>query len=369
MFKFSPRKTALAVDIGQSSVKIVELHTSAERPVVLKAGLEELALLDGAEQETPQARDQRLASALTRLLKRLDIAPQKVSSPIASLPGDKVSIKQIKSLPLSSDELASSLSFEARKHVPVDGEVLMDYQILRETGSDLDILLCVTAKESVKAHLSLLSGAGLKGPVLDAPALALVNAWLLHPAADLKAETVLFLHLGASLTHLCIFRKKGLFFAREISVGGNHLTREIAEKFVSTLPEAERIKRQKGALALPEGAADTGTAGGLAFADTDTARHTGLDGLVREIHRSLRFYAKETGQGQIDLCVLSGGGACDAALTAHLEANLKITCQCPDPFRGLAAKNELPAYGRPQYAQAMGLALRGVHELLQNQPQ
>jgi type IV pilus assembly protein PilM len=371
MFNFTVRKSVTALDIGQGSVKVVELGLSAGRPVVQKAGLEELALLSGPDQENPEAREQRYASALIRLLKRLNLSPQKLISPVSSIPGEKVSIKQIKSMPLAADELASSLSFEARKHVPVDGEVLMDYQVVQETAEELDILLCVTAKESVKSHLSLLSRAGIRGPVIDAPALAVVNAWLLHPETDLTPETVLFIHVGASLTHLCIYRKKGLFFVREIPVAGSHFTKEIAEKFSVSLPDAERMKRQKGALVLPENGGEAGENGSdkLGFADAETVRHASLEGLMREIHRSIRFYAKETGRPQIDLCVLSGGGVCDASLARHLEAGLRLPCQPLDPFRGLNSKCELPAHGREQYTQVMGMALRGMHELLQNQPQ
>ena len=46
--------------------------------------------------------------------------------------------------------------------MPVDGEVLMDYQILRHGDNELDILLCVTAKEAVEDHLDLLSRCAIK---------------------------------------------------------------------------------------------------------------------------------------------------------------------------------------------------------------
>lgn len=370
MFNLSVRKNVVAVDIGESSVKVVELAVSADRPAVLKAGLEEMAPVNDAERENPEARDQRYAGALTRLLKRLAINPQKIPSCVSALPGNKVSIKQIKSMPLSADELTSSLFFEARKHVPVEGEVLMDYQIVQETPAELDLLLCVTAKESVKSHLALLSRCGIRGPVIDAPALAVANSWLLHPESDLTPDTVLFLHLGASLTHLSIYRKKGLFFVREIPVAGSHFTREIAEKFNVGLSEAEMLKRQKGALHRPDGVSGAGEEKStLGFADSDGVRQVQIENLVREIHRSVRFYAKETGHSQIDLCILSGGGACDAALKSHLETTLRLPCRTFDPFRGLPLKTDLAPQGRESYTQAMGMALRGVHELLQNQSQ
>jgi len=154
-------------------------------------------------------------------------------------------------------------------------------------------------------------------------------------------------------------------------VGGDHITREMAGKFGTSPSEAEMLKRQKGALALPAGVspAGEGEAKGLDFADADATKHAGLDTLMREILRSVRFYAKESGNGQVDLCVLSGGGACDASLVAHLEAGLRLPCNVPDPFRGLPAKCALPERGREQYTQAVGMALRGVHELLSNKPQ
>jgi type IV pilus assembly protein PilM len=368
MFNFKTRKNVIALDIGESSIKLIELLAGEGRPVVVAAAIEEMAIQEEAALETSTARRQRVSAALSRLLKRLNIVPAKVPFWYSTLPSGKVNIKQIKSVPLAKDELDSSLYFEARKHVPVEGEVLMDYQVVAETASELDILLCVSSRDVVQEHLSLLAESGIRGAVVDASPLATVNGWLLNPESDLTPETVLFINLGASLTHLSIFRRKGLFFVRDLPVAGNHLTKELSDKLRVSMPEAEALKRQHGVLQQSANSvASEGECSQIGFAESDTTCNVQLDTLVREINRSIRFYAKETGQSQIDRVYLCGGGALDTSLKVHLESALHMQCTPFDPFKGLNVKCEIPVQGKELFTQAMGMAFRGINELLSNQ--
>jgi type IV pilus assembly protein PilM len=365
---FKKKRNVTAVDIGANSVKLVELSGNREAPVVVRAGETGIAWPDNADRQNPDQVRQHTAVALRALFSQTGLNPSRIANPISAVPGDKISIKQIRSVSLSASELDSSLAFEARKHVPVEGEALMDYQVLNDTGTDLDILLCVTARRAVQDHLDFLAQCGVRGKVIDAPPLAVVNARLLNPAAGPMPGTAMFIHVGASLTHLCILRQGGLFFVREIPHAGDHFTREISSKEGVGLMEAERLKREKGILSGNGKGRQESETGKIGFAEAEAGTIESLDGLVTEIHRSVRFYAKETGDNRIDETFLSGGSAADAGLRERLASALRRECRVIDPFEGLKVKCQLPAGGRTALTQAVGMALRGIHDVFQNKP-
>jgi len=227
--------------------------------------------------------------------------------------------------------------------------------------------LAVASKEAVQDHLDLLGRCGFSGPVIDAPALCIVNAFLLNPEICKEAGTVLFINIGAGLTHVCLCRRDGLFFSRGIPVAGIRFTEDVARRYKVGVPEAENIKLEKGADG--GGPSDIGR-GGIQTIELLSATDAGqaaLDELVREIHRSLRFYAKETGNAQVDLAVLSGGGALDPTIRKRMTEAVKCPVITPDPFTGIPALSGRPTPPASQYMQAMGMALRGYNDLFSNQ--
>jgi type IV pilus assembly protein PilM len=364
---FNRQKNVLAIDIGEYSVKAVELTLAEGRPRLLKAGEKALPTDTYRDRENRELIKQNCSAALSALMIDMKVAPAQSRYVISSIPGDKVNLKQIKSLSLSDDELRSSLAFEARKHVPLDGEWLMDFQVLAREAEDLQALLAVASKEAVRDHLDSITRSGFLSPVIDAPPLAIANAFLLNPAIRQEAETVLHLHIGASQTTVCLVRKNGLFFARVIPVAGNRFSEDLAKHYKIGFAEAERLKLEKGIES--EGGPETAENGALKLdlVSTTEAGQAGTDELMREIQRSVRFYAKETANAAVDLAVLSGGSVQDPAFCKRVSAGLRCPVIIPDPFAGVGLAEGIPDNRRSQYFQVMGLALRGLHDVFPDQ--
>jgi type IV pilus assembly protein PilM len=355
------RQTVLAIDMGSSAIKVLEMGMRRGRPAVQTVGMVSLGATDSDDAKSSD--DMHLAGALSQLLANTGIKPKRVRHVVSSLPGPQVGIKQINTLKLAPEELRSSLAFEARKHMPVKGEVLLDYQVLGEQGDHLDVLLVVTTREAVERHHRILSYSGLKAGIIDAPQLAQVNAALL--ARKERADQVLLcLHMGASTTHVSLRTGTGHFFSRDIAIAGNAFTEEIRREKQIDFADAEKYKCDKGFVrtTASDRDADSGSGIRLALATATTGRT--LESYTRELQRSIRFFMKEAGCNGIDTAVVSGGASADPTLGRHLEKELRLSLTPADPFEEGGIATDLLPENRYHYVQAAGLALRGVHDLL-----
>ena len=129
---FGRSRGLVGLDIGDSSIKVIELKENKGGWEVLKLGWEPLsseAIVDGAIMDS-----QLVSEIIQRLFERCRI---KSSSPVSTaLSGHSVIVKRI-SLPVMSDaELAESIRWEAEQYIPFAIEdVNLDYMILE--GSSL----------------------------------------------------------------------------------------------------------------------------------------------------------------------------------------------------------------------------------------
>ena len=126
---FGRSRSLIGLDLGDSSVKVVELTDLGKGRgfQVAKLGWDPLsseAIVDGAIMDS-----QLVTETIQRLFQRCKI---KTSAPLATaLSGHSVIVKRI-SLPVMSEaELDESIHWEAEQYIPFDIEdVNLDYQIL-----------------------------------------------------------------------------------------------------------------------------------------------------------------------------------------------------------------------------------------------
>ncbi|MEO6097610.1 MAG: pilus assembly protein PilM [Fibrobacteria bacterium] len=383
---FERKDSVLALDIGTAGVKGVEVNLDRGRPILRKAAVRELHYSGEGERggQRPEALP-RLMAAVSDLLAELGVRPGKARRLVTCLPGPKVSIKQIKCLALPEAEMRSALVFEARKHLPVEGDVLMDYQLLNRRGEEQDVLLVVTTKQAVNAHLALLEACGLKGGVLEAPSLALWNAFLRqHPAYSGPGSSALAaagtiategqtaplpvgcIDIGATSTGLSFFHLPGLYLTRDIAIAGDRFTEDMRQNQGSDFPTAEKAKTAGGL--FKDAPSKGSTVMTLELEGEGGKGQPSLQTLVREIQRSIRYYLKEAGQAKLEGLMLAGGSAADAGLREHLQKELGLSVKPLDPVEGWEGAELIPASARPRFAQAVGMALRGAHEFFPHQP-
>ena len=159
----------LGLDIGRQFVKAVFIEQTRGGTKVLNAGIRLVP-------EQHKAYDPELIGkpmwvmAIRELMREMKINPKRVKNLVTGLNGTNVSVKQITTMDMPEDELFSSMTFEARKHIPMDGtDAVIDFQVFGPNPKEvdkIDVGLVACTKKVSNAHIELLKDVGLT-PYID----------------------------------------------------------------------------------------------------------------------------------------------------------------------------------------------------------
>jgi type IV pilus assembly protein PilM len=348
---FSRPRNAVALDIGSSHVKLLELERDRNGKPRLKhfgvAPVPPEAIVDGAFMNTSA-----VVATIRELVQRHRV---KTREAVVGVAGNSVIIKRI-SLPLmTKEELDESITWEAEQYIPFDvNDVNIDAHILSgqaDEAGQMEVLLVAARKELVNEYQSLVLEAGLKPAVVDVAAFALENQYTLN--YDVPREPVALVNVGAATVNLNVLRNGVSAFTRDIGMGGRAYTEEIQRAMSVSYEEAEAFKvggsEGDRAAVVPE--------------EVERVLSNVSDTIAAEIHRSLDFFLSTSGGAPLSKVALSGG----AATTPGLRSALKRLCGCEvevvDPFRRIQVDERAfnPRFLKdvaPQAAVAVGLGLR-----------
>jgi type IV pilus assembly protein PilM len=247
----------VGLDIGSNQIKVAELRKSG-------TGVEVVAL--GVGPTPPEAFDNNLivdahllGQAVKNLLKQSGI---RTVDCVSSVGGQSAVVVRVIDLPqMSAAELAETMKYEVERQVPfAANEVIMDYQTIDRPegyaeGQNMDVLLAVAQQDMVDRHVEMLFAAGLKPKAIDVEPLAAGRTLLdLGPQLSQPGHTVAIVNIGASNTDVGVFRDKLLTFPRTLPLGGDALTRAIADAMQIDHPTAEQYKLDVGEVILGQSA-------------------------------------------------------------------------------------------------------------------
>lgn len=343
------RNPATGIDLGHHAVKLVRLERGGSgAPQLTHWGVEEIL---AAREATVEDR----AGALARLLKRLDLRPRQLGRVASSVGGRDVYLRQVSMPRMSEPDLRRALPYEAKKHLPLDGNPLcFDLQLLNgiepppmvdggDGGTPTREVLLVAAPRSRRDEtLSVLERTGVHPEILDAEPLPVVNAILAAYPPPEDAGWQVMLDLGARNSVLAAVLPDGCFYARPLEFTGDLLTASIEAEMGIDRGQAEIVKRE-----LQDGGKGQ-----------DATVLPAVEGLVREVEETIRFLRVRRRQEAVSRIYLSGGGALLLGLREILTRAVGVEVLFPDPFRDLAAgsrKRPGPA-DAPWLVGALGLA-------------
>jgi len=346
-------KESLGLDIGNHSIKLVHLKKLHQGFKLLNYEIRSTIPV-GFEQSLSDLSPDRFAPILSEMLKSLKINPKKVKHLVSSIGGDNTSIKQIKTIFLPDEELESALFFEAKKYLPISGsEMLLDYQVLsvEEKTNNMNILLAATTKELLDDHTKILTSAGLTPEIVDIESLAVANCFALN--SFVEDGVYVILNIGAFKTNMVIYGPKAKLFARDISWGGYHFTKDIMKSRKCNFEEAEKYKFEFGL----EKEKETGSKE-TSMLSLDISEKSTEEQIAQEIKRSLRYYVKEAGSSDFRKILLIGGSSKLLGLPEYLGEQLNIPVEVFNPFVNLEMPEKLKDKKDPQLGIALGLAMR-----------
>ena len=346
----------LGLDIGRQYVKMVTAEKTKDGYRVLDAGSR--LVPDANSAFDPEKIDRsHWVMAVRELFKQQSFNPKKAKSLITGIGGSSASIKQITTMEMPSEELESAMTFEARKHIPMDGtDAVIDYQILgsnKQEVDKIDVGLVACTKGTLTNHMDLLKECGLKAGIVDVNPIAMSNAFSFVKNMP-EDGLVVMLDIGAVSSGLVVYGINQQFFTRDLPIGSHHFVKEISEKKEIGYTQAQDSLFKEGILASKTQTDDVSQEGSVSIAE-----RTVYDSLVEDMRRSLRFYAKQTGQSFFLKIFLSGGGASTPGLAEFVNQKLNIECAVFDPFENVEGKEKLSISNPSQFTTALGLGIRG----------
>jgi type IV pilus assembly protein PilM len=343
-------RTCVGLDIGSSSVKVVQLKESGKRYQLLNFGIEPLpaqTIVDGAIMNQSAVVDAIRSLKTALKLKARDVA--------TAISGHSVIIKKIKVPPMTPEELEEQIPWEAEHHIPFSkDDVEIDHQLVNGQNSQgqMELLLVAAKKEVVSDYTMVIREAKLQPVVMDVAAFTIQNAFEVNYDAT-PDEAIALINVGAALSNINIVAGGTSAFTRDVTVGGNVFTEEIQKRLNVSQEEAEAWKIGS----MGEGAHE------VLPHEVEAVLAEVADGVAGQFQRSLDFFLASAADANISRIYLCGGSAKVPALQKSLQEKSHVTVEIMDPFRNVTIDErkfdmEFLRHHAAEAAVAVGLALR-----------
>ncbi len=372
MFLFKGKsKTSLGVDIGASAIKLVELQKEDERYELMNYAIYSLAghLRENKYQTGNKSfflSTKEIAKALKTSMKQAGIETKKAyfSIPVA------FSFSTVINFPeMPESELASAVSYEAQKYVPVPiSEVVLDWSIIghlktersevkssdsgpsefndsknneaktnnKERINSLQVLLVAVPKKLIENYKEISELAGLKTEAMEEETFSLSRALVGN-----DKSTIVLVDLGARSMNVSIIDEGRIWLSHNLEVGGIKLTKEIANRLGMDISEAEKIKKQ-----LSQKMDDIKIKGIV---------HDVMGPAMFEIKRIIESYQKKYSK-KVDKCILAGGGSRIADFENYLSNKVGLDVSLGSPFARMVYPQELkPILGQMGFSLAVAV--------------
>ncbi len=343
---FNKKKDIVGVDIGSSSIKLVQLKEQKGVFHLQNIGMVPLpaeAIVDNTLMDSSS-----IVEAIKTLFNSLKISAKEAA---CSISGNSVIIRKISLPVMPTEELEEQIHWEAEQYIPFDiNDVNIDFQIISADDIDdskMNVLLVASKKDIINDYMAVFTESGVRLTVVDVDSFAVQNAFEIN--YDVHPEEVSALvNIGSNIMNLNIVKGGISLFTRDVQVGGNLYNEEIQKQFGINNEDAERMKVSKSS-------PDENKLKDILVRVNDT--------LAVEMRRSLDFYNSTAGEGKINKIYLSGGGAKSAMLLEAVNQKLGLPVEIINPFSKIKydEKEFDRAYLKeigPLVTVAMGLATR-----------
>jgi type IV pilus assembly protein PilM len=355
-----PGKSHLGIDIGNQTIKIVELGSTPR-------GMD---LVHHAEASTPLGGFQvsLIAAQLKDMIKEHKIKNKRA---VVGLAGKGVAARRLSLPNIPEEEIQEAIRWQAEELFPFSlGDAMLAFQVLSrdESGSQTkqEVLVVAATREAVMEHFELLHKAGLEPVGLLAEPHALEQLWRNTNLGEGEEGSIAVLDLGAYNTNIHIFHGRELQFSRCVPTSGDAFTMaltgiiRVGEQDIElNSAEAESLKRQHG---IPSVKDRGKTTEGIPLSQVSIRIRPVLEKLETEISRSFDYYSFQFQGETISRIMLTGGGARLKGIETFFAEKFDVKVGfldslAPFIFQDSPAFAGLDAATRAAFTVAVGLSL------------
>jgi type IV pilus assembly protein PilM len=307
---------ALGVDIGTTSIKIVEARRGKKSPELTNYGILEYRghLSQGSrvlQSSALKLFDSEAVDALRSLLAKMG---RGTSAIVATIPIFSV-FTTVVSLPdMSPQELENAMVFQAKQYVPIPlSEVALDWTKVGEYQDEKglkhqNILLVSVPQETIKKYKAIFSSLGLDLKALEVESFSSVRSII---GSDPTATIII--DIGSRSTTIIFADKGRLTYHVQTDHASSSLTQAIASSLSINPLRAEDLKKERGVLTS-----------GINF-ELSTIMMPFLDVIINEVKRvEYSYQSLLPKSARAERVVLSGGGANLLGIEAYFQGQLGV---------------------------------------------
>ena len=367
---FHSNQSYVGVDIGGSSLKIVELKNEKGRPKLVTYGYIErttqLLKIDNLEAK------KRVVETLKKVFDKAKVGTNQV---VAALPSYTVFSSVITLPEMKAKELDAAVHWEAKKIVPMPLEkMVLSYDELtnyedhehipsQNTSGNAQgeanvaqlkttpknykkILLTAAPVDLVNHYIELFKMAGMNLVKLETESFALERALIGHDKSP-----IMVVDIGATTTNISVVVASVPVVNRSIDLGGQTITKTIATSLNVDFDRAEQFKRDFGLISS-----------GVGGNQIPKRIEFMVSSVVNEIKYVLNLYHNQS-SARIEKIILTGGSAWLPNLPVYLTQRLNTKVFIGDPWARVIYPVELkPVLSEigPRLSIAAGLAMREI---------
>lgn len=340
----------IGLDIGASSIKLVQIKVSRKAKSLQNFGIEPLppgAIVGGAL-TNPGV----VTQAIRSLSKRIHLRGKDVAIATAA---NSVIIRRLQIPAMEGPALAEQMEWEVKQNIPyARDEVIVDWEVLvpRTPEGQMEVVLVAAKREIIEQYVDAVKAAGLNPVIVDTDAFAMQNA-VEDAIGFAPNETVAIINVGAHFSTLAIVRDGKPVFHRNLASGGDTFTEAIRHRLAVGIEGAEAYK--------------VGGAGTAAAEVVPQEVHRVLaqvsEQVSAEYQRTIDFYLGDAVGTSLARVYLMGGSALVPQLPKAIQDRARVPVAIFDPFARIAVDArrfdvEYLRANAPVATVAFGLALR-----------
>ena len=313
----------IAIDIGSSSIKMVELGGTDSARRLNRFAVEQLPpglVTDGTITDTAPVQ-----AALSKLVKSVGVKGRRAT---VSIGGSGVLIKKI-AVPMGTDvAIDEQVNYAAEQAFQIDpAELYRDHVLLpTEDGKDgqIDALVVGARREIIEQYVSVVRGAGMRIGVIECSSFSLAN--IFEYSYGTVDGLCALISIGASYCQMSFLYNGRYIFNRDIPFGGEMYTRRIMEALGSSFENAEAMKlsASSGVQSAPQ--------------DVTSLISEVNSQIVGELNSTVAYFGQsgEIPAGTVLKYAFLTGGACrTVGLDAAIAAMLQVPVYPLNPFQRL----------------------------------
>ncbi|MBD3282239.1 MAG: type IV pilus assembly protein PilM [Candidatus Portnoybacteria bacterium] len=352
-------KSSLGVDIGTSSIKVVQLNKEEDKFELETYG--ELSAKGYIEKlnDSFQTTSLKRMEAVTRELLSILLEKAEVTTreTVMSIPVFSSFVSVIEMPQMAEKELEQAVEFEAKRYIPIPAsEVVLDWKIIDsgmiKNGSSKQafkgrrIILIAVPKEVINKYISMSEDLGLNINALELESFSLARSLI----KDIN-HSACILDVGARATSFTIVDKGMVQMSHSLDIAGAEMTKRLSIGLNVSSGRAEDFKVEHG----------------LNHAENSEGRENihellkvPVDKIIDEINRMIKNYKGKTGR-EIKELILNGGSARLVGLDEYIEDKINIKTVVANPWEGLVYPPSLQKYLKeiaPEFSVAVGAAMR-----------